>query len=107
MASFLENYCIFVGNLEADVDGGLWTTFQNRYKSTVSAKVMVDLATSLQETRDTYVGASRIRVTVVRLRAKVEMGRPAVVNGLEEIMTVFAIGRASDYRIEGILFGWP
>ena len=45
MASFLENYCIFVGNLEADVDGGLWTTFQNRYKSTVSAKVMVDLAT--------------------------------------------------------------
>lgn len=27
MASFLENYCIFVGNLEADVDGGLWTTF--------------------------------------------------------------------------------
>ncbi|KAG0800757.1 hypothetical protein G6F22_001918 [Rhizopus arrhizus] len=92
MASFLENYCIFVGNLEADVDGGLWTTFQNRYKSTVSAKVMVDLATSLQETRDTYVGASRIRVTVVRLRAKVEMGRPAVVNGLEEIMTVFVSG---------------
>lgn len=53
---------------------------------------MAEQYCSLQETRDTYVGASRIRVTVVRLRAKVEMGRPAVVNGLEEIMTVFVSG---------------
>lgn len=42
--------------------------------------------------RGVHVGASHIRVTVARLRTKVEMGRPAVVNGLEEITTVFIGG---------------
>ncbi|PHZ10858.1 uncharacterized protein RHIMIDRAFT_258055 [Rhizopus microsporus ATCC 52813] len=110
MANFLGDYCIFVGDLGADVDDNiLLAAFQSRYKSAASAKVMVDPATgfsrgfgfvkffdegeqqrSLEEMQGVYVGASRIRVSVARPRAKFEMG--TVVNGPEEITTVFVGG---------------
>lgn len=49
MASFLENYCIFVGDLGADVDDVLLMTFQSQYKLAVSAKVMVDPTTGFSK----------------------------------------------------------
>ncbi|CAO3669893.1 unnamed protein product [Rhizopus stolonifer] len=111
MANFLGDYCIFVGDLGADVDDkNLLSTFQSRYKSAASAKVMVDPATgfsrgfgfvkffdeveqqrSLEEMHGVYVGSSRIRVSVARPKAKFEVGTP-VVNGPEEITTAFVGG---------------
>ncbi|KAG1051995.1 hypothetical protein G6F43_005836 [Rhizopus delemar] len=110
MSNFLGDYCIFVGDLRADVDDNiLLTTFQSRYKSAASAKVMVDPATgfskgfgfvkffdeieqkrSLEEMQGVYVGSSRIRVSVARPKAKIETG--PVVSGPEEITTVFVGG---------------
>ncbi|KAI9256215.1 hypothetical protein BY458DRAFT_519697 [Sporodiniella umbellata] len=111
MANFSGDYCIFVGDLGVDVnDAILLSAFQSRYKSTASAKVMVDPATgvsrkfgfvkffdqieqqrSLEEMHGVYVGSSRIRVSVARPKAKLETAVPTM-NGIEKVSTIFVGG---------------